>query len=700
MAGLNITGDENGNALPPTIKLPIGTNTITNPLNAYASYTYAWSLWWLNVEDFNRLMSSDDVDSALAWQPSLNSYVVAEDSGLYPTRRVPGILPVNYNIQDVEFTTVIAPNKQSRSSNMIDGKLTIIEPYGVTFIDSLIAASYDGQKYNNYTSQPYMLQLEFFGYDDNGDPIPKNETEKFVKRFPIKLLGVKVEVSGSQGSTYEIDFCPTGHVGHSPEKASLPKDFTVTAGKVGEFFYQLEALMNGFYQIDAYTKGNASYADSIHFDIDSSIAGSAIVYSKGVPLGDTNPASTEIDTSKSNFNIKAGTTLLSIIDRVMAQSQYLISQLKDAGSSDPKIQQNIFNAYKTMVSIKHEGLAQGGATPISGVWDKIRNTLPVAITYKIGPYPTWKCESPHIPTLSDSRPFTIKEYNYLYTGKNTDVIDFKLNFDTTYYTAVLGYTSAVAATQSTGDTGTDSTNLFGKNFGLNPAVLLNNVPNVSPLRYRYIVGDQNLTVGGGLINNPKAQLAADAIKSIYSSLNGDMVTLDLNIIGDPTLIKQDDWLYVPSPTIIGSSYNNWDGQSQSSFAQQYGHIRMNAGDVVVKVVVNSPIDRDTDLTNEGLMYPQLGVNNQYTSLFSGQYKILTIQNKFASGKFTQTLELVRYLNQDGIATIAGAGETDRGTTASQQSQNNQSQSTPTNSTTVDPAAAYGGSDNTREQSGT
>ena len=61
------------NSFTSSIKGPMGTNTITNPLNAYASYTYAWSLWWLNVEDFNRLMSSDDVDSALAWQPSLNS---------------------------------------------------------------------------------------------------------------------------------------------------------------------------------------------------------------------------------------------------------------------------------------------------------------------------------------------------------------------------------------------------------------------------------------------------------------------------------------------------------------------------------------------------------------------------------------------------------------------------------------------------
>ena len=29
---------------------------ILNPLNRYPSYTYSWSLWWLDVNDFNKLM--------------------------------------------------------------------------------------------------------------------------------------------------------------------------------------------------------------------------------------------------------------------------------------------------------------------------------------------------------------------------------------------------------------------------------------------------------------------------------------------------------------------------------------------------------------------------------------------------------------------------------------------------------------------
>ena len=145
-----------------------------------------------------------DVDSALAWEPDPNqSYVIAEDAGLFPDRRLPGVLPVNYNIQNVKFTTIIAPNKQSRSSNMIEGSMTIIEPYGVTFLDTLcVAASYFYPGGANYTTLPYMLQLDFFGYDDNGDPISDSDTIGLRKRFPINcllMIGV-FERSGIQRS--------------------------------------------------------------------------------------------------------------------------------------------------------------------------------------------------------------------------------------------------------------------------------------------------------------------------------------------------------------------------------------------------------------------------------------------------------------------------------------------------------------------
>jgi hypothetical protein len=83
---------------------------------------------------------------------------------------------------------------------------------------------------------------------------------------------------------------------------------------------------------------------------------------------------------------------------------------------------------------------------------------------------------------------------------------------------------------------------------------------------------------------------------------------------------------------------------------------MDGGDVVCTLTVNTPIDNDIDITNEGLVYPKPGMR---TSFFSGQYKLLTVKNKFSQGVFTQELDLIRYNNSD-VAKAFGAGNNGSG----------------------------------------
>ena len=121
-----------------------------------------------------------------------------------------------------------------------------------------------------------------------------------------------------------------------------------------------------------------------------------------------------------------------------------------------------------------------------------------------------------------------------------------------------------------------------------------------------------------------------------------MIVCELGIVGDPTLIKQDDWLYIPDPkkAVVYTAPT-----SQATFASTHGHVRMDTAEVVVELNVNTPLDMDMDIEggygNQGLYFPGPGV---YRSLFSGTYKIITIKNNFSKGIFTQKLEMVRYIN--------------------------------------------------------
>ncbi len=662
-----------------TLRIPTKTRTHENPLHRFASYSYVWSLWWLDLDDLSNLNACIDVDSALNYKLTKKSFVIAQDSGVYPKQRQPNTLGLNYHIQDVQFETVIAPNKVSRSSNMVQGGLTIIEPYGVTFVDNLVAASFDGTKYTNYCDRPYLLQLEFRGYDDNGDETTQFNKSIYTKRFPIRITTMKIDVT-NRGAEYKLQFTPWGTLAHTAEYGTTPKNFNITAGTVKEFFEEFQRQYRMF-QYEDIVAGNRQEADGLVFDIDATIGNSKIVYEKNVSLDRANPKVKNIDLSKNSFGIPRGTPIVDVITRVMAHSDYLLNlQLGLEKTNKSGKQTDIFNAFKTLTQV--ELLSE--STGQKNAFDVRRNAYAKTVTFKLHQYSSWKGNHPALPLYSDSIPYTVKSYNYYYTGKNNDILDLKLNFDQTYHSTVLAYTQAVAATDNSQNTKAEKsllTNEFKRRINLNPAIFtalspaLGLVPNVTPLRYRLVVANQNLTTGMNTINRPAAQVGADVIDSIYNSLtNANMVDVQMTIVGDPSLIKQDDWLYIPSPN---RSTNYCDDSTAADYADKYGHLRMDRGEVIATLTINSPVDIDIDIENQGLVYPQ----PQYSqSLFSGQYIIVRIENRFSGGKFEQVLHMARILNSDFVTAFQKLQQGGRGSGSAGSGQANDTTVIPTNST--------------------
>jgi hypothetical protein len=645
----------------PAVKRQAETAAIVNPLHRFASYTYSWSLWCLSPKDYNELMNSLGPEEALTWKPSNKSFVVAQDGGRFPGEnfRQPGTLGLNYHIQNVQFDTIIAPNKTSRSSNTIRGSLTILEPYGVTLIDSLVAASFDGKTFNNYCENPYMLQLEFFGYDDNGEQIPKSTSDitTYNKRFPIRIVTMKLEVT-TRGTEYKIDFVPSGGMAHqSTTYSTTPRQFDIVASSVEEFFNGPDGLAEqwqAFCNLKVRER-KASLADGIFFKIDPKIGISKIVNETKVSLAKANPKVKQIDLKNSTFSIPKGTPILDIITKVMAHSDFLIQEqlgleatvYENADLFDPT---KVFNAFKTTTKLEYGGVDLAGQRQGPAI-DPITTLYPKIVTYNIHQYAIWNAKHPAAVQMANSYPYTTKYYNYIYTGLNTDITDIKINFDTTYYTAILAFTNAKASQDSTRDTDVALANYNGAGAlpALNPTIFakifpqLAAIPIVAPLQYRFIADDINVTSLMNVKDRPAAQVAADVLKSIYTAQNQEMLKLDLTIVGDPTLIKQDDWLYVPDPR-DNTDFSQWD-ISSADYTKKYGHIPMDRGQVAVRVIINSPVDMDLDYEdgNQGLAYPQPKYSQ---SLFSGQYIIVSITNKFANGKFEQVLNLARIHNDE------------------------------------------------------
>jgi hypothetical protein len=642
-----------------TIKKPAETAAIVNPLHRYASYTYSWSLWWLDPNDYNTLMKSISAEEAMNWKPTPEkSFVIAQDGGRYPNDRQPGTKGLNYHIQSVSFDSLISPNKKSKSSNMLMGEMTILEPYGITLIDTLVAASFDGTTFNNYTDNPYMLQLEFVGYDDNGDPIPKGGSDIAIynKRFPIKILNIAFDIT-TRGAEYKIDYIPTGgEVLQSSDYSVTPRQFDITAGTVEAFFNGPDGLAEQWqaHWRQGQRNKNSILQDGMFFKIDPAIARSEIVNKTKVSLAKANPKVKNIDLTNSTFSIPRGTPVLDIITKVMAHSSFLIETQLGLekivnDSADLFDATQIFNAFKTTTKLEYGGLDTNGQRNDPAI-DIFTNRYPKIVTYNIHQYSIWNTKHPATPLFTNSYPHTSKYYNYTYTGLNTDITDIKINFDSTYYTAILAFTSVKAAEDSTDDTATTiENNKSVKKVSLNTAILAKMIPQLASIatvtqpRYKFIVDDVRETSLMNVKDRPAAQVSVDVLKSIYTAQDQEMLQLDLGIVGDPTLLKQDDWLYVPDPE-VESDYTDWS-ISNSEYCQRNGHIPMDRGQIVVRIIINSPIDMDLDHEdgNQGLAYPQ----PKYTqSLFSGQYGIASIYNKFANGVFSQTLNLYRIMNDE------------------------------------------------------
>jgi hypothetical protein len=172
---------------------------------------------------------------------------------------------------------------------------------------------------------------------------------------------------------------------------------------------------------------------------------------------------------------------------------------------------------------------------------------------------------------------------------------------------------------------------------------LASIATVTQPKYKFIVDDVRETSLMNVKDRPAAQVSTDVLKSIYTAQGQEMLGIELGIVGDPTLLKQDDWLYIPDPE-LNSDFTDYS-VSNSEYAQRHGHIPMDRGEIVVRLVINSPVDMDLDHEDgdQGLAYPQ----PKYTqSLFTGQYTIVSINNKFEKGNFLQTLSLVRIMTDE------------------------------------------------------
>ena len=653
-----------------------------NPLHAYTSYTYGLSLHMLTPADYKRLLESPGTK----FKPNNTLISSANRYSSSPPRDK--AFADDFYFDNCKVTTNIGLSAAQRGTNALKINFTLIEPYGMTFVNRLLDLSVRA-KIPNYLDIPYLLEINFFGADDKGMYAKLDAQTKLI---PIRIINIKIK-AGTKGSEYAIDAVPYSQMAHLESLSATKANFEISSRTVGDYFAtgaasktfaadqttvnniidfslgEREAAKNdktrtspgstgatpagaappatvkagsftnafNLWQEYDVKLGFQRVADEIAFVIDPDISAAAIteplkVNPARVAISAADIADAELgaamtanarsankpkpiggDFTKGFFNINAGTNVVTVINNMVTNSDFIKKQLGaalKAAPKDAKMPETAAAAYKMA----------GG--PIN--WFKIKTKIDLKeydarrgvygkkITFYINKYKHYEARYPGITKSSPKG--SVKDYNFMYTGLNKDVIDFSIEFNSLFASLVTGdgtkQTQLVtnpAASTGGGGTGED---LPGYSM--------------SPQQLTYLASTM-ASITGGSDDDILKQRAANYAQNIYQGSQGDMCQLKLKILGDPQFIKQDEILWSPDKIPGGTKY----------LGGELGSISMDTGEIHCKVNFKTPVDIDE---TSGLLRKDSVWKDVY---FSGFYQILMVESEFRQGKFTQMLECVR-----------------------------------------------------------
>lgn len=677
-----------------------------NPLFDYANFTYGISLHVVPPENYNKMMTVPGYQYIPIAGNNVGTVLIASggrrnDSNF---KRHPDFNE-DFYFKELKMTTVVGLSARTKNTNAIEVSFTIIEPYGITLINRLLSMA-NNINTNSWMQIPFLLEIDFFGNTSTGEA--HNKIIGQTKYIPIKITGCKIKV-GKEGSEYQISAVPFNHQAYNDSNVRTPAAFEVTATTVDDFFSsesarageaekimqvnnavndRIEALnkqsteeeknkspnsnrlaeinkakqqlgqaaQTSSYLVGSYTAAINSFQEQLvnnkkklqqfpekySFVFDDEIKKSKIVFpdktaiNKIAMLDKTSQqAIAEIrssagiqtngfDKTKESFGINAGTSIIDVINQVMRNSEFIRSQLKDTKidaqtASDSDIESYANKSKKTIKWYK--------IIPIIEIdkFDLVRDTYSKKITYYVKIYEFFNTKSPNAPiAIPDT---ALKEYHYMFTGQNQSIIDFSLDFDTMFYTVL---TSDNAKLEKTLVLTTPEEDLSGKSKLQKPEV------GVQDHAVKFVTGQMDIAASQGTSPDAKSQTVNDFYKASLSDSRGDMINVKLKIIGDPEFIKQDDIFFNPVNTKF----------DKNAVIDKNGSLIFDAAEIHALLTFRSPIDFDpkTGLANFG--------GPASTSVFSGMYRVIYVENEFKNGQFTQNLDLIRMFKQEKYDTVS------------------------------------------------
>jgi hypothetical protein len=538
------------------------------------------------------------------------------------------------------------------------------EPLGISLYEKLRAAAYNGG-YLDHLDAPFLLTLEYGGFNSKGEPLASLPR----RYFPIKIVDSQVDINQG-GSRYTMTAVPWTEFGMVNRFLYLRGPLKVYGTTLTS---QFKSIVKGIDDIQETEKQNGvryhkdEYQITIHpyFVADSSYK--MATEDKDMTLWNIGDFTTE-DTKEDKKQFKKRSTHPLSRGRAkrveLEDKKHTQMELRD-GDSIAKAIENIMlrtDAYKDIAEnfIKkywNKGFGSGEknmvpwfkiistvyTTDTKAGWDHITMMQKKTIRYHVQPYLVHFLNFV-VPGVNAGGNLELykksvkKNYHYIFTGENLDILDLNIHYKYAYFQSRLFNSSAAVTGQ--GSQQLEEYETAKRTYGTGKNI-----------------EDFRSSPGEGFTVDPNSRDTSDFYNSaetrqFYDYLTNptaDMMKVDMQIMGDPGFVGHDFAIPLPweKPEDIEGGVGVFASEKVGSMIglewdDELGAFNFDQSEPLVTLDFKFP----TDINEKSGFY---NLNSEEGILFAGLYKVVQVDSTWDQGKFTQDLTMVRLKNQNGNA---------------------------------------------------
>ena len=592
-----------------------------NVLHNYVNWTYQVGMYMLESDSFKKIVENGGVTN-----PSEELKNLLFRSGGTGRKGVLGERK-DYYIENFRFTSIVGQNSQgARSSNNFDIAFEIYEPYGVAFLAELVQLAYS-KEIEDHFEVPYLIEIKFNGYDSAGNPIP-NIPGSGPKYIPIKIIDIKFNIT-SAATVYHVTAVPYAHIPLQDQHDSFIRESISLSGE--NFEDLIENLSEYLNQAEVNKAAEEDREpDTYEFIIqDEDLRTSRVGFTHATEGG-------VVDVARQGMNGETDETVQINANSTIKSAIQAISNATDFGArfnttGQPESEQGNENRPYRLIKVIPVVTELGNYNTSTMRYQK-------NIVYRIETQRMYGFIAPGMPGAGAQVRGWQKEYNWIFTGKNQDIVDFQAEYNIQYFQIRNSFVDQKG--RVTGTLSNPRQTLQNKNQPRTAAG--GNTFNPATRTASQSITDQVYNSYRG----PGHQQASDNMDNVLNNPGADMIAVDLTIIGDPDWIPQDRSV-LPQ------------GTSSSGDARIVnGSLALDNHDTFVMLRFRTPRDYNPE---KGLM--QIDTEQTFVQ---GLYRVITVESSFTGGKFEQRLKMIRVQNQvsnDAANTPSLTAADDENTTA-------------------------------------